>query len=160
MKYIGIFLLLIAAAATSREYSKYMRKRALECKAFLSFIAHMRVQVGCFLRPVKELAAGFSSPVLEKAGFIRALGDSDCILSAYKRCEPALSLSEEEKSALGSFFSSFGEGYLDDGMKLIEGAYSDMSKLYEKLCAEKTKNTRLVTALSATSALGIIIFVI
>ena len=75
MKYIGIFLLLIAAAATSREYSKYMKKRALECKAFLSFIAHMRVQVGCFLRPVKELAAGFSSPMLEKAGFIRALGD-------------------------------------------------------------------------------------
>ncbi len=160
MKLIGIFLLLAAAFVTSREYSKYMEKRMLECKAFLSFIAHMRVQVGCFLRPVKELATGFSSPPLEKVGFVHALRDSEGIFAAYKRCESALSLSEEERTVLNTFFSSFGEGYLDDGIRLIDAAYSDMNKLHEKLCEKKANNTRLVTVLSATSALGIIIFVI
>ena len=122
--------MLIAAAATSREYSKYMKKRALECKAFLSFIAHMRVQVGCFLRPVKELAAGFSSPMLEKAGFIRALGDSDCILSAYKRCEPALSLSEEEKANVTAEFAKLQQLIKDYNTK-AQTANTEMEEATE-----------------------------
>lgn len=160
MKYIGIFLVLVAAVTVSRDYSTYMKKRALECKDFLAFIAHMRIQVGCFLRPVKELALGFSSPSLEKAGFIGYLESSDSILSAYRKCEADLSLSEEEKSVLDRLFLSFGEGYLDDGIRLIDASYSDMERLYKKLCEEKTKNTRLVTALSVTAALGVVIFVI
>ena len=152
--------MLTSAAVISREYSKYMEKRMLECRDFLAFIAHMRIQVGCFLRPVKELAAGFSSPALEKAGFVSYLESADSILSAYRQCEANLSLSEEEKSVLNTLFSSFGAGYLDDGMKLIESAYSGMEILCGRLAEEKTKNTRLVTTLSVTLALGIIIFVI
>ena len=160
MKYIGILLVLVAAAVISHEYSRHMEKRAEECRDFLEFIAHMRVQVGCFLRPVKELATGFSSPMLEKAGFIDSLKSSDCILSAYRHCESNLSLSDEEKEVLNTFFSSFGEGYLDDGIRLIDSVYKNMEGLYGKLLEEKTKNTRLVTTLSVTMALGIIIFVI
>ena len=160
MKYVGILLILISAIATSREFSKHINKRAAECKDFLAFIAHMRIQVGCFLRPVKNLGEGFSSPALEKSGFISALAESDCISDAYKKCEQKLSLSSEEKETLNTLFSSFGGGYLDDGIKLIDNCYSSMERLYMRLCEEKTKNTRLVTALSVTTALGIIIFVI
>ena len=160
MKYIGILLVLAAAVFVSRDYTNYINKRSVECKDFLAFIAHMRIQVGCFLRPVKMLGEGFTSSALEKAGFISALSDSDCILDAYKKCEPNLSLSAEEKALLDNFFSSFGEGYLDDGLKLIESSYSGMERLYKNLCEEKAKNLKLVTALAVTFALGIIIFVI
>ncbi len=160
MKYVGILLILVAACAISREFSKQMAKRTGECKDFLAFIAYMRIQVGCFLRPVKELGEGFSSPALENAGFMDSLANSDCIFDAYKKCEANLSLSSQEKEVLETLFSSFGEGYLDDGIKLIDASYSAMEKLYSKLCEEKAKNTRLVTALSVTAALGIIIFVI
>ena len=160
MKYIGILLILTAAVAISREFSKYMNKRVAECKDFLAFIAHMRIQVGCFLRPAKELGSGFSSHALERVGFIESLGESDSVFEAYKKSEPKLSLSDEEKRTLNTLFSSFGEGYLEDEMKLIESSYSAMEKLYSRLCEEKTKNTRLVTALSVTAALGIVIFVI
>ena len=82
MKYVGILLLLAAAALVSRDYCGYMNKRSLECKDFLAFIAHMRIQVGCFLRPVKKLGEGFSSPSLEKAGFLDSLSDSERIIDA------------------------------------------------------------------------------
>ena len=160
MKYAGILLVLAAAVITSREFSKYMKKRLAELKDFLSFVAHMRIQVGCFLRPVKELGEGFSSPALEKAGFLDSLAEADCIFDAYKKCEGNLSLSDEEKETLCTLFSSFGEGYLEDGMKLIDACYLGMERHYLKFCEEKTKNTRLVTALSVTAALGTIIFVI
>ena len=97
MKYIGILLVLLTSVAISRDYVGYMNKRTAECKGFLDFIAHMRIQVGCFLRPVKELAFGFSSPSLEKSGFIDSLVSSENIYAAYMSCEPNLSLSKEER---------------------------------------------------------------
>ena len=160
MKYVGILFVLFAAIIVSRDYSSYMQKRSAECKDFLAFIAHMRIQVGCFLRPVKKLGEGFSSPALEKSGFLDSLSESERILDAYKNCEANLSLSAEEKNLLTDFFSSFGEGYLDEGVKLIESSYSGMERLYQRLCEEKAKNTKLVTSLSVTLALGIIIFMI
>ena len=160
MKYVGILLVLASAFISSREFSRRMDQRVAECKDFLAFIAHMRIQVGCFLRPVKELGEGFSSPALERVGFIAALKECDRIYDAYSKCEGELSLSDAEREVLNTLFSSFGEGYLDDGIKLIDNCHSAMERLYLKLCEEKTKNTRLVTALSVTAALGVIIFVI
>lgn len=152
--------MLMASFFISREYCRYINKRVLECRDFVAFISHMRIQVGCFLRPVKELAIGFSSESLDRAGFIDALSNSENISEAYLKCEPSLSLSEEEKEVLSGFFSSFGEGYLDEQVKLIDSVYQRMEELYSKLCREREKNTRLFVAISVTAALGFVIFVI
>lgn len=160
MKYGGILCVLLASLLVSREYCRHMNKRISECREFLAFISHMRVQVGCFLRPVRELGIGFSSETLEEVGFIEALSESENIKEAYLKCEPKLSLSMEEKEALFGFFSSFGDGYLDEQVKLIDSAYPKIEKLYLKLSDERVKNTRLVSTVSVTLALGFIIFVI
>ena len=160
MKYAGILCVLFAAVFVSAEYSGYMNKRTAECRGFLAFISHMRIQVGCFLRPAKELARGFSSESLEKAGFIEALHNCENISEAYSKCEGELSLSHEEKGVLSDFFSSFGDGYLDQQIKLIESAHAKMEGLCTKLTAERVKNTRLVSAISVTLALGVIILII
>ena len=160
MKYIGILLVLLSAFFYSREYTRYMKKRLSECEGFLAFIAHMRIQVGCFLRPTKELSAGFSSEPLSDSGFLYALSECENIYEAYKKTESRLSLSKEERCILETLFSSVGEGYLDDGIKLIDSSFSAMEKLTEKLREECRKNIKLVCAISVTAALGLIIFVI
>ena len=160
MKYVGILCVLVASVLISGEYCRYMNKRVLECRDFVSFISHMRIQVGCFLRPVRELAIGFSSESLDRTGFLEALTYSQNISEAYSKCEPYLSLSSEEREVLSGFFSSFGDGYLDEQIKLIDSTYSRMEELYLRLSGERVKNTRLVSTISVTAALGFIIFVI
>lgn len=153
-------MVLLAALIFSREYSNYMRKRLRECGGFLSFISHMKIQVGCFMRPVGELASGFSSKPLSEVGFIASLEKSDGIYEAYKEVEPRLSLSKNEKEVLETLFSSIGDCYLDEGMKMIESAYVRTQGLYDSLSKECPKSIKLVSALSVTAALGFFILVI
>lgn len=160
MRYIGIFLVLLAALIFSREYSRYMRKRLRECEGFLSFISYMKIQVGCFMRPLRELASGFSSKPLSEIGFIASLEKSDGIYEAYKEVEPRLSLSQNEKEVLEVLFSSIGDCYLDEGMKMIDSAYVRAEALYSSLSKECPKNIKLVSALSVTLALGFFILII
>ena len=160
MKYVGILCVLLAAFLVSGEYRRRVKKRVSECREFLAFLSHMRVQVGCFLKPAKQLGEGFESESLTDAGFIQALATSDSIGQAFSLCEPRLSLSCEEKEVLSLFFSSFGEGYLDGQIKLIDATHARMESLYASLASESVKNTRLVAAISVTAAIGLIIFVI
>ena len=91
---------------------------------------------------------------------MRIFRRSENISEAYSKCESGLSLSSEERELLSGFFSSFGEGYLDEQVRLIDSLYPKMEGLYLKLCGERVKNTRLVSVISLTAALGFIIFVI
>lgn len=152
--------MLISSVLISREYSRYMRKRFSECQGFLSFMTHIRIQVGCFLRPVRELAAGFTSKPLSECGFIDALKDSENIYEAYKKSEARLSLSPQERGVLENLFSLFGEGYLEEGVRLIDESKERMEALCADLSKKCEKNIRLVTVVSVTAALGFFIIVI
>lgn len=160
MLYIGISAVLFAAIMLSREYGRYMKKRLAECEGFLSFIGYMRIQVGCFMRPLCELCENFSSEALEKSGFTNALKTEKNIYDAYKASESALSLSAEEKEVLEVLFSSVGECYLDEGVKIIEASHTKMERHYSELKAECPRSTKLVSVLSATLAVGFLILVI
>lgn len=158
--YIGISAVLFAAALLSREYSRYMKKRLAECEAYLAFIGNMKIQVGCFMRPLSELCENFSSDALEKTGFTAALRAEKNIYAAYKASESALSLSEDEKEVLRLLFSSVGECYLSEGVKIIDAAYAKMDGFYRELKSECPRSTKLVSVLSATLAVGFLILVI
>lgn len=160
MLYIGISAVLFAAIMLSREYARYMKKRLDECEGFLAFIGYMRIQVGCFMRPLRELSENFSSEALAKSGFTDALRVEKNIYDAYKVSEPALSLSAEEKEVLEVLFSSVGECYLEEGVRLIEASHTKMEGLYSELKAERPRSTKLVSVLSATLAVGFLILVI
>lgn len=160
MRYIVIFIAMLIAIAISGEYTKYMKKRVAECEAFASFIAHVKTQVGCFLRPCRELADGFSSDALEKVGFLNELRESGDIYASYVKAEPKLSLSEGEREVLDSFFSSLGGGYLDEQMKLIELCLEEVESARAKLREESPKSIKLISTLSVTGAIGFLILII
>lgn len=160
MKYIGIFAVLIATAAGAREFSGIKKKHLHECRDFLAFISHLRIQLGCFLRTPREMASSFSSEVLSKSGFLGALSDGADFLSAFELALPHLSISREEEELLHTLFYSLGEGYLENGIKIIDSTYSRLETLYRELSAECKKSIKLASALSATGALGFLILVI
>ena len=160
MKYIGIFAVLLAAIAGAGEFSRSKKKQARECRDFLAFISHLRVQVGCFLRTPRELADNFSSEALRECGFLSALAGGADFLSAFESALPRLSLSREESEILRTLFTSLGEGYLESGIKIIDSSYARLEPLYREISGECQKSVRLASALSVTGALGFLILVI
>ena len=160
MKYIGIIAVLVAAIAAAAEFSRTKKKHLSECRDFLAFISHLRIQLGCFLRTPRELGSNFSSEALSKSGFLGALEDGADFSEAFRRAKPNLSLSREESEVLDTLFSSLGEGYLEDGIKIIDASYSRLEPLYRERSAECQKSMKLASALSVTGALGFLILVI
>ena len=154
---MGLFVIVIAALAASREYSRRVRKRVCECERFLEFIRHIRIQVGCFMRPPSELGCGFSGREIE--GFVGRIA-TDGILTAYENAEPTFSLSVDERDALRELFSSLGSGYLDDELKRIDSTCEKFEKLYNELKERASKDVKLASVLSATAALGVFIIII
>lgn len=151
---------MLSSLIFSKEYAKYMKKRESECEAFLEFIAHLRLQVGCYLRPVREAVDSFCSEALEGVGFFEAVRASESIYESYKKVRKRLSLSEEELKPLEALFSSLGQGYLEEEMKLINMCESEMRGMVEKINRESPKSIKLISTLSVTAAVGFFILVI
>ena len=160
MKYIGAFTVLLAAVLISREYARYIKRRAVQCEEFLSFIAYMRIQIACFLRPIKEIAAGFYASELDRIGFLKAVNDGQGLYDAYKTAEKSLLLSSREREVLEALFSSLGECYLDDGIRIIDSSYAEMEKLCRIIKEERPKKARLAATLSVTASIGFLILVL
>ena len=160
MRYVGFLFVLLASFVISREYAAYVEKRLTESRDFLSFIRHMKIQVGCFLRPTNELVRDFSSDRLSELGFTEALMSGETLYSAYKRAEPELTLSGEERELFEVLFSSVGECYLEEGVRLIDGAEKRLEEIYRKNKLEYRKGARLVSIISVTAAMGFLLLLL
>jgi len=160
VKYIGIAAMLLSALLFSREYSRYMKKRLSECEGFLSFMSHIRIQIGCFLKPSRELCDGFSNDALSDCGFIDELRSTGDIYGAYKNAEPRLAMSCEAREISDNLFSALGAGYREDGVRLIDESEKKMQKICDELRASTPKSVRLALTLSVTAVLGFSILII
>ena len=100
MKYAGILFILLSAGLISGEYSSYVKKRLSECRDFLSFIGHMKIQVGCFLRPANELVEGFNSKSLYRGSYC----GRNSLRGIRSGGTPPITLGGGEGGALWTFF--------------------------------------------------------
>ena len=132
----------------------------MEYEAFFSLVSYMRIQIGCFMRTPKELIEGFECDTLVKIGFFEAFETSSDMGEAYRKIKGALSLSEDESALLDGLFSSLGEVYYDESVRLLDAARDELERSVESERETALKNKRLVSALSATAALAVIMLVI
>ena len=153
-------MILLAVIRFSDAYSKHVKKRLLEYEGFIAFISHVRLQMNCYLKPARCIADGFYSKPLSDVGFLAHIGESESIYEAYKRSESRLSLSKEERELIGGLFSSLGEGYLEDELKLIDAYSARLEKGFLRLKSEAPKSTKLISTLSVTAAVGFLILVL
>ncbi len=160
MQYIGQISVMLAFLLLSREYTKYMKKRVRECEELLSFIAHLRTELGCYLSPVREAALSFDSPILNAVGFSDAVKNTENLYLAYQKIKKRLSISEEESKPLEALFSSLGKGYLEDEIKLICVCEEKVQKNVEEITRQAPKNIKLISTLSVTAAIGFFILII
>lgn len=153
-------MILLSVLIFSDSYSRHTKKRLLEYEGFLAFISHVRLQMSCYLKPANRLSEGFYSKPLMESGFLEYVGECKNICEAYERAESRLSLSREERELLRGLFSSLGEGYLADELKLIDAYRSQLEEGFLRLKREAPKNSKLISTVSVTAAIGFLILVI
>ena len=160
MKYIGIFLIILALFGLRGEYSSREKRRLAECEGFLRLISHLRLKIGCYLLPMRELVSDLECPALEKSGFLSLVLSGASLGEAFKKCENSFLLGKEEKRILTSLFSSLGNGYFSDSVKLLDSSYLAFEELTDAQRVKTEKNIKLSALLFTLGSLGLLVLLI
>ena len=107
MKTFGILLVLFSAIAFSYQRTVGQERRLRILEELFSFIERMRIDIGCYLRPISDIAENFSSPMLLSLGFFEEMRIGGAY-SAYLKIEPYLLPKGEATNLLERFFSTVG----------------------------------------------------
>lgn len=159
LKLVGICILLFTSILISRELVAARRRRLAVCEELLRFVCFLRLQIGCYLRPVSEIASQFCSDELEACGFL-PLGDGGRLDQAFSSsCVPRI-VGARCAQVAHSLFSSLGSGYLEDEIKLIDAHCADLKEIIEGERIEASRQARLIRTLTASLSLGLIILII
>ena len=124
----GASVIALASLLLSRGYSVYVKRRAAEYSAYLSFLELMRREISCALCTPREIGARASSSVLFENGFIGALRSGDGLLKAFCATEEASLMSLSDRKALAEYFEGFGLGSLDTELRALDLVISEISK--------------------------------
>ncbi len=159
MKFVGILLIGAAAVWFSFEQVKRERERLLLLEELYRFIECIRSEITCYLRPISEIPANFSSELLCECGFLCDAVNLG-LNKAYIRLEEKFNLKNEEKKLLGRFFSLVGRGYAADEIKLSESVGEELLRIIGRERADAPKRKKLVVTLSGAAAFALIILLI
>lgn len=158
LKLIGICILLFTSILICRELIAIRQRRLLLCEELLRLVSYLRLQIGCFLRPLSEVVAGFDSEALSECGFLPP-GEGVDLRRALCESEVPGLVGEECARIIDSLLSSLGSGYLDDEVKLLDTYRAQLSEVVEKRRIDTAKEMRLIRTLTATASLGFVILI-
>ena len=159
LKLIGVCILLFTSVLISRELVARRRRRLALCEELLRLVGFLRLQIGCFLRPIGDVISDFESAEFSACGFLpseryadprQAFLDSDAPSIAGRECA----------RIVDSLLSSLGTGYLDDEVKIIDQHRAELCAAVEAERTETDRQVRLIRTLTASAAPGSVILII
>ena len=159
LKLFGICILLFTSMLISRELADARRRRLALCEELLRFLSFLRLQIGCFLRPISEIACEFRSSTLSACGFLKDGGVEDLSVAFSSSDAPRIA-GKECTRIVESLFTSLGVGYLDNEIGIIDSHRAELTELVEVERTEAARQIRLIRTLTASAAVGLIILII
>ena len=159
MKIIGMLFIIASAIVFSFERAVAEERRLKVLEEIYRFILRLGVDIGCYLKPISDIADDFSSELLSSLGFFEEIKRSG-VYSAYLTLDSQIRFSDEAKRVLDGFFSMLGNGYADDQIKLIESTRTELDGLIKKERERVPKEKKLSVTLSCGAALALIILLI
>ena len=112
MKIVGMLFIIASAIVFSFERAVAEERRLKALEEIYRFILRLGVDIGCYLKPISDIADDFSSQLLSSLGFFEEIKRSG-VYSAYLTLDSQIRFSDEAKRVLDGFFSMLGNGYAD-----------------------------------------------
>ena len=160
MLYFGAIAVILGVYMIWREYSAYLDRELLSCRAFLHALTDYREKMKCYMYVPSSWAEGYSDENLSACGFLDMLKSGVDLPEAYRKARESLCVTDEVDKILTSCFGRLGEGYLDTELETLEIAIGKLSRA-EGLMAENLSKRRKATgAVLGACALGAVILVI
>lgn len=160
MLFIGIFLMLICAYLAWREYSLYLGREMRELSELIAFARTMRERMRCYLEPPSAWIRTYSTPELERVGFLGAIRDGGDLCEAYDAVVDEMCVGREAKDAFAAMLSDMGRGYLDGELAAIDAAVDKLCASERRVTDDYKNKTRAAGAMIAAVAVGAVILVI
>ena len=148
-KLLGGGLLLCAAAGGWYALMGAERERLRQGEAFLRLICRIRCEIGDFCRPLPDIYAVYTDPVLERCGFLALLRERGELSSALEAATslPAFRLKGEELSVLREMAEQLGRGYATEQTRLCDNAVGRLERVLGELRSRLPGKSRLCRSL-------------
>lgn len=160
LKLGGMAITVAAGVLIALRFSRFQDRRLSQYTAFLSFLAFLSREIGCFSRPVGEAVRDYSDGTLDEIGFLGALVRTESFSEAMVACRPSLCLSSESESLLVSFAAGFGHGYREEEVRAIAGVREELERQYAAEERQIPRQKRLVHTLCASLSAGVVILLL
>lgn len=158
LKLIAAALLFGCGFYAVREYRRHLRNRVEECESFLSFIEYMQREIGCRLRPARELLREYRDEVLRRVGFLGE--DVKDTASAYAACEDKLSVGKAGRRILGKLFSDLGKSYKEGTLLALSEAKAALREYTEEVRESAANDVKLMAALIFGGVAGLLLLIL
>ena len=159
IKYILAIILIYASYTLSRRYVAALYERLEYEIAILDFFEFIRDKMRATYAPVSKIAALFSSPPLENAGFL-PLGAKKNIHSAFLSSEELSRIDREVYEAAASILSKIGTGDIDSELSRLDEGCACIAARVGFLKEEHKKREKVALTLSLGISLGIVILLL
>lgn len=161
MKYIGIALVVLAAALITSSYRSRLLARTSLLEAFVSLALHIRARVSGYLEPPSVWANGYQTEQKnEVQELLSRVRRGETPEAAFLAIRDGLSLPEEAKELLGSFFSGLGREDTVGEKRNMDVGVDKLSVLLEKERDECAERGRIAAVMALMLSAGGAILII
>ena len=158
LRIVGGALLLGGAALASVAYKRYAQRQLAQLEGFCKLLSHVREKIKVYLSPQSSLLSDFSCEELEDCGFMPEYRKSGSLNRAFRSSR--ISITEDAKRLLSSFFERFGRGYKDEEIARAGSATAECQRILERERCDVPRDVRLAGVLIASFALAVFILII
>ncbi len=157
-KIFGSGSLILSALIMYLEMQRYEKLKLGQINSFILLIEYIKNQIECFLLPIDKILQGCSSDMIESCG----------IKADYKKAEKLQDLIDKTEfycnneciELIKQFAKDFGQGYMQEQLRLCDYYSGELIKEREKLKEKSIKERKLRLALCLCASLSLILLLI
>lgn len=159
MRYIGLFLLLLAGYLAFRVYREELSQREKLLTEFISLLREHRHRVGFFLLPMSRWVGEFNSELLASLGVLSALEELSP-REAFLGFKSRLELPASALSVLGDFFDYSGTADRALELSRCDSTLSALEKIQKEEKELMDSRLKLAGAIGFAILGGIVILML
>lgn len=160
MLFVGVLILICCLLFGWKEYAMYLGREMRETSELLAFLKHARDRMSCYLEPISAWIGEYSTPELERLGFLGSLREGEDIGRAFDNCSVEMCISSEVSGVFSDTLRELGKGYLDTELAALGEAVDKLSVAERRVGDDYKNKIKASGAMLAAAAIGVAVLVI
>lgn len=157
VRYIGIYILLVASWAFSAELVRRHKRTLEELKALTDMISYVRDNIEYRMKPLPDIFNSYTEPYLEECGLLPAVRQTDLRQAWDKH---TFSLTGEAYELVRDFVHEIGSGYRTEELRLCEYTLERLGGILDHARSESSDRQKLYRTVPIMFALSVILILL